>query len=185
MPKAVDIQDEDSIQFFTEMDINSKGKIKNTYPVYFERLQEQDIKEEIKRIETGIENKYYTGATIGEARERLKKAQDSLDRMQEIRPKFEKQKDAISKLSRELADAITPAMYRRKDIEKNLVDAHEEAKRMTEPVISLTPFSAKVAADNGIRVTGGKVSRDDATRLWQISREALGESRNVELLRKQ
>jgi len=176
--------EEGSIQFFTEMDLDPKGRIKNTYPVYFERNQEQDIKEEIRRIETGIENRYYTGATMGEAMERLKKAKESLDRIQAIRPQFEKQKDSISKFVKELATEISPAMYRRKELAKNLVDAHEEAKKMVEPVIRLTPWSAKVAHDNGIRVTDGKISRDDATRLWQMGREALGESRNVEFLRR-
>ncbi len=176
--------DDETIQFFTEMDIDSKGRIKHTYPIYFERLQEQDIREEIRRTETGLENKYYSGAGIGEARERLKKAKDSLDKLLEIRPKFDKQKDSINRLTKELATVITPSMYRRKDVSKGLVDAHQEARKMVEPVITLTPWAQKVAITNGIRVKDGKVSRDDASRLWQMGREALGEERNIEILRR-
>jgi hypothetical protein len=178
-------QEAASIMFFTEADLDPKGRIKHQYPVYFNRKQKDDIQEEIRRLKTGIDKKLFPDGVMGEAREKLRKAEDALERMETMRPDFEKHKDRIAKLRDELGTGISDSLFTRDEMKKGLADAHEEARRMSEPVITLSPSAAGVAVQNGIRITGDrKVSRTDATRLWQMSREALGEMRDVEVLRR-
>jgi len=183
---AVKVEPEVPIVFFTESDIDPvTKKIKNTYPTYFNRKQREDLEEEIRMMEKGLDEGYFEKSKVGEVRERLKMAKSSLDKIQEHAPVLEKQKDRIYKMTTELGERIALSMPRREDMKKSLVDAHEEAVRMSEPCIELTPQLAGIALSNGMKISKDrKISRDNAVRLWQLGRSALGESRNSEVLRR-
>jgi len=60
-------------------------------------------------------------------------------------------------------------------------DAHEEAARMTEKRIKLDPEQAK---ESGVTLVDGKGSRNDAAKIYQHLSYALGESPDVERLRR-
>jgi hypothetical protein len=172
--------------FFTESYIDKKtGKIVNTYPSYFNRKQKDDLEEEIRRLETGLDNNYFPREKTGEIREQLKKAKTAYEKSMEIKPHFEKNKDTISKMVGDLGEEITRSMFTRSEVQKGLADSHEEARRMSEPVIVLNVRAAQIAQDNGILLHDGrKVTRTDAVRLWQLGRYALGEMRDAEVLRR-
>jgi hypothetical protein len=70
-------------------------------------------------------------------------------------------------------------------MKRGVVDAAEEARRMSEPIIRLTDKELAIARNNGIRVSkDGKVSRDGATLIWKFARRALGEPSHSEYLRR-
>jgi hypothetical protein len=143
-----------------------------------------DLEEEIRRLETGLDNNYFPKERIGEVREQLKKAKEAHEKALSINPHFEKNRDTISKMVDELGDNIGRSMFSRSEMMKGLADAHEEARRITEPVIELSPRVAGIARENGITLHGRKVTRTDAVRLWQLGRYALGETKNAEVLRR-
>jgi hypothetical protein len=182
----VDKSSDEPIVFFTEADIDpNTKKIKNTYPTYFNRKQRDDLEEEIRKMEKGLANNYYQQGDIGKVRDTLAKARASLDKIQEYAPVFEKQKDRIHEMNKDLEERIRPSMFTRSDMMKGLADAHEEARRMSEPIIELSPEMAGTALANGMNVhPGNRVSRDTAIRLWQFGRKALGEMTDAESLRR-
>jgi hypothetical protein len=176
---------DEPIMFFTESDIDPvTKKIKNTYPTYFNRKQKEDLEEEIRKMEKGLENKYYQADDIGKVRETLSRAKKSLETLQEHAPSMEKNKDRIYNMTKELSEKIAPAMFSRSDMMKGTADAHEEARRMSEPTIELSPELVGTALANGMKVHGRMVTRDDAVRLWQFGRRTLGELSDAEVLRR-
>ena len=176
---------DEPIMFFTESDIDPvTKKIKNTYPTYFNRKQKEDLEEEIRKMEKGLDNKYYQADDIGRVRETLSRAKKSLETLQEQAPSMEKNKDRIYNMTKELGEKIAPAMFSRSDMMKGTADAHEEARRMSEPTIELSPELVGTALANGMKVHGRMVTRDDAVRLWQFGKRTLGELSDAEILRR-
>jgi hypothetical protein len=174
------------IIFFTESDIDPvTKKIKNTYPTYFNRKQRDDLEEEIRKMEKGLSNNYYHPGDVPGVKENLKKAKNSLEKIHEHAPVFEKRKDDIYRMTKDLGGVIGDSMFTRSDMMKGLADAHEEARRMSEPVIEVNPVMAGIAVANGMLVSGDrKMTRNDAIRLWQLGRKSLGEMCDAETLRR-
>jgi hypothetical protein len=172
------------IQFFTEHDIDSNGHIKNAYPTYYNSKQRDDIEYEISMLEAGIKGGHYNSASEGIAREKLKKAKEALDKMNEVRPLFEKEKDSIAALTRDAGQRISESMFSREEEKRGLTDAHELARRWTDPCIPVSDQIAEVATRHGMVVKDKKMNQVDLTRLWQMGQEALGENRDAEYLRR-
>ena len=80
---------------------------------------------------------------------------------------------------------IRDSMFSRKDMEKGLADAHEEARRMSQPCIELKDDLITFAKNCDVVVNNtGKVSRKGAEKMWKIASRLLGELSNTESLRK-
>jgi hypothetical protein len=80
---------------------------------------------------------------------------------------------------------ISDAMFKRSEMERGVADAHEEARRMSEPVLKLEDKELIfVRACEGKIEANGKVSRTTAERCWKIISRLLGENSNTEVLRK-
>lgn len=181
-------ENDSKVTFFTESDIDSKGRIINTYPTYFNRKQHEDLEEDIRRYNAMIaqsDGNPTLRGHVGVFREKLKECKSRLEAMDKVRPEFKRNADTINKMTVELGEKIGESMFTRSDMMKGLADAHEEARRMSEPVIKLTPEMAGIAKANGISFDRNRcISRNAATRLWQLGREALREPRNAEMLRR-
>ena len=181
---------EEKVVFFTESDMGRNKEtgeqfIKHQHPTWYGRKQKEDLKEEIRMLEKGIENKYFKPEDMGAMKEKLKKAQKLMDTIDETKPAFEKEKDTIKKVRDEAEAALAPTMYKRSDEKKGLVDAHELAELWSQPKIEVSNLVAQIARQNGIEVTNDrKMNQTNLTRVWQFARAALGESRNAEILRK-
>lgn len=178
-----------TVKFFTEDDMgrdkNGNLFIKNAYPTHMSRKQVDDLEEEIRMTEYGLENNHFPPDRIGEAKERLVRNRKALDRMRELEPSFKANEDAIVGAERELSEQISGSMFTYTDMMKGTADPHEIARRATEPVIPVSGPVAQMALANGIRVDSrGRITGTDATRLWQMCRTARGETRNPEVLRR-
>ena len=187
---AVHVKQEEKVVFFTETDYGRKREtgekfIKHQYPRWYGRKEKEDIAEEIRMLEKGIENKYFPAGEIGAVRERLKRAKTVMDDIDQQMPSFEKQKDTLAKLRTEAGESLAPTMYKRNEETKGLVDAHDLSELWSQNKIEVTPLVADVARQNGIEVTKDrKMNQVNLSRLWQLASAALGESRNPEVLRR-
>ena len=183
---------DETVTFFTEMDlgIDKEGKtyVKNAYPLHYNDKVRQDLVNEIDRLETSERDAMINpnlSGHLGQIKEQLAKARGTLDKMEEVKEKIRINKDTVSKVRNSLGEKIRESMPKLSAMMNRTADAHDEAMKMTTPCIELTPQEAGIAKRNGIRVSSDrKVSRTEATMLWQYCGNALGETRDAETLRR-
>lgn len=174
-----------AFSFFGAVDRDYKGKVCSEFPAWMLPIHREKLSEEIdsmkRRLRSGEVDEY-------DARTSLKEEIDKNEvRLQEIdasRPMISAaMKDKISKHYAELSKSISASMFTRYEENHNFADAHEEMNRMLKPCIAVDEKLAKAA--NLKLDKDGKVSRNDATKLWKILGHVLGLATNVERLRKQ
>ncbi len=181
-PKA---EEKTLFKIFGSVDLNAKGEAKSTYPSwYFDHLKDE-LKNDIDRIETQIKFDRIPATEREITRERLSQKKAKLRELEsscvELRGK---QKDRVAKVYNELGEKISEAMFSRTDMKKGLADAHEEAKRMTEPCIEVRGDAMTIARASNVKVIKGKVTREGAAKVWKILGKALESNTNTEHLRK-
>ena len=105
-----------------------------------------------------------------------------MDKISSSRPKLKgKDKDDIAKGYKELGGQIAESMFTLSDMKRGTASAHEEARRMVKPIISVDP---KLAASCGVNTKDGMVSRNDASKIYKIMGKLIGDNTNIEVLRK-
>ena len=176
------------MKFFGEADRTKDGKIKSDYPAWYQGQHLEDLRESIKQQERSLEEGSVPPERRGQYKERLNQEKERLEQIEASKPNFSGiEKDIASKFREEIGEKISDAHYRRSHLDKGLVNAHEEARRMTEPCIEVKgQVEAEILKECGARITeGGKVTRTEAEKAWKIVGRALGEEMtNVEILRK-
>ena len=178
-------KDDSSISFMTEIDLDKNGNPKASYPFYQNPRHMEDLKEDKRKLEKAVAAGFVDADHIGEVKSRIAQYGQQLDAYEKHLPEMEKNIDRINKMSKDLADVIAPTMFTRKEMRDGLVDPHEDARRMSEPIIELPKELCETAIRNGVRVDSSrKVSRDGATRLWQMCQRKLGGSTDAEYLRR-
>lgn len=187
-PIRTDIDDftHDDFTVFTDVDLSpDKTKIASTYPLWMHNGVLQEVDSMIRFMRTAIENNYVAPAYLPQYREQLAYYEAKREQLLAGEPKFDgKARDFISKVLSSLGEKISNAMFTRTEVEKGLADAHEEARRMSEPVISLNSDELRWAKICNVKVVGTKVSRTSAELMWKIGRRILGESTNTKILQK-
>lgn len=176
----------ENVQFFGAADRKGKhadGKISSEYPAWYFDAQIEDLQEEIAHKKRMIDNQLVPPSELPYAREELKKQEEMFERIMS-KPKLTgKDKDDAANFYKHLADQIGDSMPSRSEMKKGLADAHEEARRMTEPIINVRG-KTDVLANMGINAKGGKISRNQAAKAFKIIGRVLGEPTNIEYLRK-
>ena len=181
-----DEKEMDEIEFFGPIDRNDKGRIVSEYPAYYNEAHVDSLKESVDQKERALES----GLIPQDARPQYLASQrmdkEKLEKIMESKPKLsDVQKDSLARTHKQLGEKIRESMFTYTEMTKGTADAHEEAHRMEDPVIPITKDEARLAAACGIPVSGGKISRNQASRIWKIAGNNLGENTNVEILRPQ
>lgn len=177
----------DNIQFFGDVDRQGKKDgeaITSEYPAFYFPIQLDELRETVEKTERNLKlglvpasEREYAEADLRRSKERLKKIQNSM-------PKFNaKEKDALAKVRSDLGDQIGDSMFTRTEMRKGLANAHEEARRMSEPIIKVGG-AGKLFENMGIKPVRGKVSRNQASKMWKVIGKILEEPTNTEYLRK-
>jgi len=172
----------DEITFFGEVDKNRHGNISSDYPAWMYETGIDNMKEELDRWER--EEKMGFAAPVDpQRRARIKAMRERYEAIVSSKPKLNgKDIDEFHKYREKLAERISDNLFTYSEMMTGKgISAHEEAKRMSEPIISLGPKYAKMC---NVRTSDGKASRDNAIRVWKILGAAIGEPTNSELLRK-
>ena len=176
------------IKFFGEADRTRDGKIKSDYPAWYQGQHVEDLRESIAQQERSLEEGSVPPERRGQYRERLNQEKERLEQIESSKPKLAGiEKDTAHKFRKEIGERISEAHYSRFHLEKGLVNAHEEARRMTEPCIEVKgQAEAEILRECGAKISeSGKVTRTEAEKAWKIVGRALGEDMtNVEVLRR-
>lgn len=174
------------MKIYGDVDRMKDGKIRSHFPAWYYEQQIEDLKESIRHREYQLDNDLIASTERNIQRERLKQEKDKLDKIEFSRVKLTPiEKDEMGKFQKEMGTKIKNQMFSRSEMEKGTADAHEEARRMIEPIIEIKgEFDAKLAEECGVKVKDGKISRKDAEKMWKIASRALGEPSNTETLRK-
>ena len=160
--------DSDKVTFFTEIDLDAKGNPKASYPFYFNKKRMDEVREEYKRLKGMIDRREVPPEYTGEVMEKIRAHETEMAAIEKHKPNV-KNIDKIRKYRDELEEAIKPTMFTSSEMKDGLVDPNEEARRMTEPIISVPQDIRELIANNGGKLSkDGKASRDDLTRTWQM-----------------
>ncbi len=145
--------------------------------------------EQMKDDITRIENALRLGAIPSEERyqeeEKLEMYKKRYEDIYKAKPKLTAaQKDRLSHIRDDLGTRIGEAMFTEYQMEKGTADPHEEATRMSEPIMHVDPLEARRM---GIKLApGNKTSRTNAENMWKMACSLLGDTAqnpNVETLR--
>jgi len=173
-------------QFFGKIDRTKNGKVSSAYPAWYFDNQIEILEESIAKKKHALKGGFVARESEGEYRITIDREQKRLDDIIEGRPKLsDAEKDKCAKAYKHMTQEISRSMYTRSDMMRNFVDAHEENRNNTRPVIKASSDFAEMAEENGIRVTdNGMMARKDVEKLCKIIGRAIGENTNMERLRK-
>ena len=174
---------EKGIEWFGEFEKHPKGGFRSEYPAWMYPKLLSDMKEELKNKQRVIDMKVPT-ANEGELREQVREMKSRISEIESSTPKLSaKQRDEMIKISEELGDQIRETLYTRDEMKLGLADAHRELERSMKKVI---PIRADLAAAAGVKLEKGKGSREDAIKVWRLSRRSADPDlhTNPEYLRK-
>lgn len=171
------------IEFFGEVD-KKNGKMSSAYPAWYHTNKVEELALEVDDLKRKLDSGFFEGSQRMNIKADYDAKYAKLQSIMSCSPTLSgPEKDAIAEVRKTLETEIQGAMFTRSEMMHGLADAHEEARRMTQPSISaygLTDFCRK----NGIEPVKGKISRNQAVKLWKICGKAIGEATNVESLRK-
>ena len=176
--------------FFSESDMyidkaTGKKMISSEYPSWYNRQAIEELEEDMRRDEYALKMGYIKEAQMPVVRDRLKSFKKKLDEIESSFPILsDKKKDEVKLASDYLGNQIRDRMFTRSQMMKGIADSHEEAKRMITPSITVTPEIDELAKACNVTVRDGKISRDEASKIWKITRRALEESSDCEELRR-
>jgi hypothetical protein len=170
---------------FGSVDKNRDNKIASEWPAWMQERNVDNLKEEINQIEVGIRSGRFNPDEVHEARQDKANKEAKLEAIMKSKPNPDvAEKDMLYKYYRSFGAKISESMFTRSDMNYGLAPAHEEAKRMKLPCITLDPNECEIALS--CNVTPNKkrmVSRDQASKVFKLLGKILDEPANVEHLR--
>jgi len=180
----------EKIEFFGAADRKGKvmtGMVTSEYPAWYFTQHIEELQEEIDSIERKLKNGGLPSEAIPDHKAELFKLQGRLMDIQNSRPKLNgKDADTFKKIYDDLSGQIGDSMFTETEMKKGLVNVHEEARRMVEPIIKADPEYAPVFEKLGISPIRGKISRNQAAKVVKICGRLIDDSRptNIEYFRK-
>ena len=163
--------------------MNQKGLVGSEYPAWTMRVHVEDLKESIAHKQRQIKSNVVDAVNMPYFKEELAKETKRLAEIGASKPMLtDAQKSRVEAEYLKLSNTIQATMFTREQEKRGLVDAHEEARRMTTPIISVDKEVAKAC---NVTVTGDKVSRNGAIKMFKILGHFIGAQTNAEALRKE
>lgn len=177
---------ETGITFFGAVDRKDgrmDGEVMATEPAWALENQVEDLRDQITQQQGRIERGEVPAQELEYARSELRLFKKRYDEIMESRPKITgKNKDDLAAFREDLMGKISDSMPSYDEIQKGHVDPQEDLKRQKQPCIKVNPEMARMF--NVETDSRGRVSRDDATRMFKIASRYLGESAYSETLRR-
>lgn len=171
-----------TFSFFGDVDKNDKGKIGSEYPAWIMGTHVDELREGIQQKERVMKAGLVDAANLPYHKETLNKEVKRLGEITTSKPILtDKQKETVELTYKKIQDEISNSMFTRSEMKLGLADAHEEARRMINPIISTDKDVAKAC---NVPITGGRVSRNGAIKMYKIMGSFLNAQTNAEYLRK-
>ena len=160
-------------EYFKDFD---KG---SSMPAWSLKTNTDMLENTVNRLDTAIRNNEVPLEELAYAKEEYEIKKARLDEIKNSKPGLSgRQVDELRKKRDALSDEITRSKFTRLEMERGLVDPHEEADRMSEPCIKVDREEFKRM---GIPVNAdGKVSRSKAEIAWKMMTGLLGDGMNAD-----
>ncbi len=174
------------LEIFGKVDRDEKGKVKSDYPALCFPQHKEELEESIRYKQNQLDQGLITKSEEGFARESLAKEKTRLKEIDNSMTHYsQKEIDYLVVCRKSLGKKIQELMPRQSHIDRGLANAHEEANKISEPCVKLDPEEIDFikACDQSI-TNDGKVNRGQAEKCWKIASRIVGESSNVEELRR-
>lgn len=174
------------MKIFGSVDRDSKGKITSEFPAWYFDQQKEELERGIAQDEMALSQEAIPYPAKAKFREKLAQRKERLEKINEETPKLSgREEDAMLKMREEMGQSIGEAHFTRTQREKGLADAHEEVRRMTEPVIKIkSEREADFIKNCGIKIKDGKITRNEAEKVYKIASKLLGQPTDIEYLRR-
>jgi len=172
-------------EFFGKIDRDRDGVIASEYPAWYFETHIENMREEMESLKRRINRGEIPHDGIPQAEAEVRNIKERLDVIENSRPKLDdKERDDLLALHKELSGHISDSMFTRSEMQMGLASPHEEARRMVGKLINISPKLKGLASVCNVQMEGGKISRNDATRMWKMIGKLTGIGTNVEGLRK-
>ena len=180
----------DKVQFFGAVDRKGKkkdGKISSSLPCWYFPRKVEELEHDVEAKERSLVSGLLHPTAIPQVQFELAREKERLAEIRAAHVHLSgKEKDEAKAIYDDMGSQISDSMFTSYETTKGLADPHEEARRMKEPIINVDTRYKGVLANMGIEVgKGGKISRDDASRVYKILGKSIGENTNTERLRKE
>jgi len=174
------------MKIFGSVDRDSKGKITSEFPAWYFDQQKDELERGIAQDEMSLDQEAIPYPARARFREKLAQRKERLSKINEETPKLKgSEEDAMMKMRQEMGESIGEAHFTRSQREKGLADAHEEVRRMTEPVIKVkNENQAQFIKECGINIRDGKITRNEAEKVYKIASKMLEQPTDIEYLRR-
>ena len=172
------------IVWFTEVDLNDKGKVANDFASYYYPELIRGLEDERRALQRQLDGNVLQGDKKFSAEARVKAIKQKIDKIKEGTPNLQgPTKDAVNKAKETLGDQISDSMFSYDSHWKMTADPHTVSERMHNPCIEINnPIVAAFAKQRGMRVEDKKISQNDARIIYKHFAKALGEPTSLEHL---
>jgi len=191
MPEVAEEKKESGLKFFGEIDMirdkeTGELKIASQFPAWYFTQQKVELEESIRSKERQIDRGLIKQEHLERIMVELKKEKAQLSKLKSSEPKLKgTDKDKLREMVDILGGSISETQFTYTEMMKGTADAHEEAHRMVDRIISVNKDIGDWARCNNIVPDKhNRISRNQASKLWKMGRKILEESPNVEVLRK-
>ena len=179
----------EKVKFFGASDRKGKkidNEIASAFPSWYFTRDIEELEKSIAENKRELDRDIIAGMAKLDLRNKVEAQQERLALIKRgIVRLSDKEKDEAAELYETMSKEITDSMFTRTEMMKGTADAHEEARRMKQGIIKVPPKFKKVAENMGCRIDDkGRISRDDASRMFKMTGKLLGENTNTERLRR-
>jgi len=176
---------DEKLAVYGEVDRDVRQRVASEYPAWYFTTHLNNMKEERDMLKRRIDRGEVPHDNVPQSIAEVKAMTERIELIENSRPDLsDKEKENLFKLHNELSTKISDAMFSRSEMMMGTASAHEEARRMVEKTIGLSPPLRGLAKTCNVQIAGSKISRNDATKIWKIIGRLLGVGTNVEGLRK-
>ncbi len=169
--------------FFGVADKGIDGKIISEYPSWYYDRHIANLENSIKMREYHLERGLAHPEVKHDIIESVARDRKKLDEIKASIPKLTAaQKDKCYKEYKRISEVLRNALPSRYEMKVGLVDHHKEVAQITTPTFEV---DLEIAEACNVKVEGGKVNRNQLSKIWKILGMYLGEYTNVEVLRRE
>jgi hypothetical protein len=175
-----------SVEFFGKVDKGQKGEISSQFPAWYFESHLDELRESIARKERSLKRGDIPPDSIPETRAELAKESERLKAIEGSKPTLsDQEKNLLYKCHKSLGSKIQDSMFTRSEMMMGTASPHEEAKRMSQPIIVLSKEELSLAKGCGVTVDDkNMVSRNAASRIFKMVGKLIDQPTNIEVLRK-
>ena len=187
--KKVEEKVSSKIRLFGKVDINKQGKIGSSVPAWSMTTHLENLEEETASKRRQLERGQILPDRIMEVRAEIEREEKRIQDIKDSKPKLnERQENELWAHYKSLGKDIGNAMFSRDDMKLGLANSHEEARRVSQPVMKVDERVADFCSANNIPVTekrdGLHITRKGAELAYKYIGRYFNENSNTERLRK-